>query len=72
MADILYLTKRQWCRIGGDTKMENKKCDGCDFVGFLSSPFDDKKYGRYCDACIDGMEGRIVESEEYDSYSEEW
>jgi hypothetical protein len=51
---------------------KKEKCDSCDFVGFLSSPFGDKKYGCFCDACIDGMEGDISEREEYDSYSEDW
>ena len=52
--------------------MEHKKCNSCDFVGILFSPFDDKKYGCFCSACIDGMEGDISEREESDSLGEEW
>lgn len=52
--------------------MTNKKCDSCDFVGAVFSPFDEAKYGCYCPACLDGMEGDIVENDEYDSYGEEW
>lgn len=52
--------------------MKDQKCDTCDFVGFLFSPFDNKKYGCYCDACIDGMEGEISEREEYDSLSDDY
>lgn len=52
--------------------MKVEKCDSCDFVGLLSSPFGESKYGCFCDACIDGMEGDIVEREGYDSLGEDY
>ena len=52
--------------------MDIKKCDSCDFVGAVFSPFDEQKYGCYCPACLDGMEGDIAEREEYDSLGEDW
>lgn len=48
------------------------KCDCCGFIDTLFSPFDDPSYGKYCDTCMDGREGDIVEREEYDSYADEW
>lgn len=48
------------------------KCDSCEYVGFLFSPFDDKKYGCFCSACIEGMEGDISEREEFDSYADDY
>ncbi len=48
-------------------------CDGCgEECQSLFSPFDDRKYGRYCDGCMDGREGEIAEREEYDSYADDY
>lgn len=52
--------------------MEDKKCDSCDFVGFLFSPFGGSRYGCYCSACVDGMECDILEREECDLLGEDW
>jgi len=52
--------------------MKQEKCDSCDFVGFLSSPFGESKYGCFCSACIDGKEGDIAEREECNSLGEDW
>lgn len=48
-------------------------CDGCGEENqSLFSPFDDQKYGHYCDVCLDGMEGDIAEREEYDSLADDY
>jgi hypothetical protein len=48
-------------------------CDGCgEDNQSLFSPFDDPKYGHFCDVCLDGMEGAIAEREEYDSLADDY
>lgn len=48
------------------------KCQQCGIHAQLFSPFDDRSYGQFCDVCMDGKEGDIVEREEYDSLSDEY
>lgn len=52
---------------------EQNICDGCSEESqSLFSPFDDQKYGHYCDVCLDGMEGDIAEREELDSLADDY